>query len=260
LSSGRADALEHWSRDGGIANASLPFDGPIPLGDARCIKGRKAAEFLWNKLTGAGHEAGEPKLARDMAEELSAWHKGTSLEDWYTDCASLLKRFLEPADKPEFDTFDVALGKKASWSSRMYIRRSDFDKAREIVRRLEYGSGPSALIDLAPLPPMLSYPSARRFPRGNRRLHADCWAVPHKDPERWGKQWGRWVPLGKTALARQDREENRWVQILVVSPRPDDRPALQYLEDRFRSACANDGIRIFDEEPPVIDDGRDQDD
>src|SRR5271156_1694916 len=65
--------------------------------------------------------------------------------------------------------------------------------------------------------PMLSYPASRRISRGRALLHADCWAVPHEDPERWGRRTGRWVPLCQTVLARRDK--TRWVQVLVVSPR-----------------------------------------
>jgi hypothetical protein len=219
--------------------------GARTIHDSRALKGRVGGDLLWRKLKEAGSE---PCLAKLIAKEVMERHKGTPNEDWYGQCNAMIDGALSRSGRSRsYDQFETDLMALATCSSRMYLARSDAGKAREIVRDLEFCTDQEALIDFAATPRMLAYPPARRQHQGRGSLLADCWAVPHKDPDRWRRETGEWVPLSDTVLAKRD--ENSWVQVLIVSPRPKDLPALHHVEDQFRRACDRHGVKIRDEDP-----------
>ena len=94
---------------------------------------------------------------------------------------------------------------------------------------------------------MLAYPSRRRFDLRGAEVIGECFAVSHRDPDRWGKKTGSWVPLSESAYA--GREAKRWAQILILGPRAHDDSNVRHLEDRFRAMCARERISVLDEDP-----------
>lgn len=254
-------AVEGWN-DGDSPGLDQVLFGARGLTDPRASKGRIGARLLWEQLVSISAQSdaagvvdrskprvpkGEPALAQRVADDLVTRHTGTSLEQWFRDCRDLIDGALIDHDGRTYDQFERFLRDRACWSPPVYIRASDLKRVREIVRRLEMSSVPSALVDLAPLPSLLSYPAARRTKGVKDSLLADTWVVPHYDPDKWDRESRHWVPLSATAFGERDR--HRWVQVMVVAPRSDGHAAVQHMIDRFGVECSAEEVEIKDSDP-----------
>jgi HD superfamily phosphohydrolase len=223
------------------------------LTDVRAMKGQEAQELLWRKMKDLEISEGEPKMILDMAREVadsqsSSLPRSDGAKSWIKDCCRLLEAALgRQDDAPNDDEVVDMLKENATWSERMYVRIRDGKRVAEIIRRLEVASPFNAVFDVAEMPRTLAHANRQCFVWNGAPVVGEMFAVPHADPDRWGRFTGQWIPLSQSLYARNDKE--RWIQILVVSPRKGDYTSIRYVEDRFRHLCQQERIEVLDEDP-----------
>jgi HD superfamily phosphohydrolase len=224
---------------------------PKLLNDVRALKGIRAGEVLWEYLKHLKPTGGEPEMILKFATQLID-HSGhlpraPRAKLWIESCHRLLTNILGHPQEFDEDKFPGTLRKCASWSQPMYVDLKNLDSASEIICSLEVSEPFGAIFDVAVMPRMLAYPNRLRFNSDRSEVMEEMFAVPHFDPDRWGRKTGRWIPLSLSAYA--DKEDNRWAQLLVLSPQEPDDPNVKYVEDPFRHLCQQQGISILDEDP-----------
>lgn len=226
------------------------------IGDTSRMKGSEARKLLWegfNKVK--GEDGGEPEFLLELVEELkTAPKKGLPppprLKEWAEACGRVFDyAFRHPPNSQAGDILEH-LTKSAglSCSEIVYVPFEKLKEVREIVRELETLRPFAALFDVAVIPSALSYPSRRRLKLGGKSVIGECFAVSHHDPSRWGRETGQWVPLSESAFGERDRE--RWVQIMTLSPWPND-SSVPYGLDRFRDRCRQSGVAVKDIDPTI---------
>ncbi len=224
------------------------------LSDTRSLKGRIARQLLWAKLKESG---GESELLMHICEELARpapSSKGLPphprLQGWARRCLGIFESAFKrwhPRKDGEF-TLAQHLAKTAgvTCSEIIYVPVDRLKEVRESIRQIETLHPFRALVDVAVVPRMLSYPQRRRLRLGSNIVHGECFAVSHRDPDRWGMSTGRWIPLSESAFA--ERDSNRWAKIMVVSPESND-PDVPHTLDRFRNLCREQSIPWTEVDP-----------
>jgi hypothetical protein len=225
---------------------------PFLLGDTRFLKGCAARDLLWDQLRPL--QGGEPDLLLKITRELTESESWTSSQKrgWILSSEKVFKRTLTESNTASATlrgtTYD-ALERVATWSQRIYCRQNDGPKIEEVARELEVKNPYTVLFDIASLPRALSYPDSRRHTLGHSRIISDCFAVPHPDPDRWHHSTGYWIPLSQSRFS--DRDDERYAQIIILSPSPNDEANVHHFEDRLRNMCRHAHIELFDAEPPI---------
>jgi hypothetical protein len=241
------------------------------INDTRSIKGIKARELLWKRLqfenklptkSGGNPNPMEPELLGAMCKDLLGQttfdedpflkkafsniqlHRDTT--KWISRCSDIFKDVFDPS-KLEKGSLAGYLGKiGVEISECSYVPLNQIKEVREIVRKLELERPNKVLIDIAVAPAYLSYPNSRKIEWRNKIYISECIVVSHKDPDRWGLNTNRWVPLSKTHFAEKDK--NRWAKIMFVAPtRPC--PDVWLLQDKFRQECYQKHIQFKDADP-----------
>jgi hypothetical protein len=230
--------------------------------DPRSENGRLARHILWRLLTNTSDdltpkhvEGGEAMLVHRVCDDiLGVGALGEGLEmvpflsgeerEWFDRCKFVLGKLL-PSGGPErtMDELDRTVGMLITIGQPMFVSRADFNnKVRDIIRTLEYDNPFTALIDAASMPRMLSYP---RQPGADSI--AECYVLPHADPDHWNQSPPpRWWPLSETVFSERDKDENRQVQLLVVSPMDGDYNTVRHVTDRLRSGCDQRGVEVLE--------------
>jgi len=226
------------------------------LSDTSSYKGRVARQLLWAKLK-EKERGGEPDLLMRICEELASPSDSSKglpphprLREWALRCLGIFESAFEhwhPQKDGEF-TLAQHLTKSAgiTCSETIYIPVNRLKEVRESIRQIETLHPFRALFDVAVVPRMLSYPQRRRLRLGINVVYGECFAVSHRDPDRWGMSTGKWIPLSESAFAERDR--NRWAKIMVVSPESND-PDVPHTLDRFRNLCREQDIRWTEVDP-----------
>jgi hypothetical protein len=179
--------------------------------------------------------------------QLNSLPRAESAKQWVAACSRLLRSTLDHQGEFDEDAFLRTLGECACWSQPMFVDIKSLSTVSETIRRIEVSEPFTAIFDVAVMPRMLAYPSRRRFKSERAEVMGEMFAVPHFDPDRWGRKTGRWIPLSCSAYAESER--SRWAQLIVLSPHKPDDPNVKYAEDRFRHLCKEQGIVILDEDP-----------
>jgi hypothetical protein len=219
------------------------------------MKGVEARRLLWTalreKLTNA--DEGEPELLLKLTDELQekparGLPPSKRLADWAYACKRVFNHaFQHPPASHAGNLLEHVMRKAGlSCSELIYVPYTTLEKVREIVRELETHRPFAALFDIAVIPAVLSYPSRRRLKLNGKSVIGECFAVSDVDPSRWARKTGHWIPLSESAFGHRDHK--RWVQIMTVSPWPDD-PSVPHILDRFRERCRHADIEILDIDP-----------
>jgi hypothetical protein len=249
-----------------ISRKRTPAVGEQEHLDPRPENGVLARSILWGLLTNANDgdalefvHGGEGTLIQKLCSSIlgdhptdTAFWKSIPLihlplesaeREWFARCGEVLGSLIRTraSERRTMDQFEQAVREQITVSQPVFISRADFKKkVRDIIRVLEYDYPFTALIDAAVMPRMLSYASQW----GSDSI-AECYVVPRADPEHWNQRPpARWCPLSQTTFAERDVEENRQVQVLVVSPRNADYNMVGHVLDRLRNACSSQGIKV----------------
>ncbi len=230
--------------------------GTVDLRDVRALKGQAARDLLWKRLVGLDAGGGEPELVMALASELlddgNRLGLASTCREWLAAAQCLLEQvfdFPEADDGRSYEQMVRRLSEHATWSGRTYVAIEDYDTIRDqIVRDIEYTAAGGPVVDIAVLPRMLAYsrPQGGRFGADGGGV-SESWAVPSRDPERWGRKTGKWIPLSESAYGARDAM--RWCQLIVLSPFGDCDPKVRHAENRLRTKCKEYGIRIYEEDP-----------
>ena len=226
----------------GLSKQHAPSEGHVQRWvDSREIAGRFARDALWSMLSNKDKKervtGGEPAMVETMAQGLmNDASLPNAAKEWIDACRQGIAKLRLNNDGPQtrsLDDLERELPKHITLSQPLFVTKHDYDtRIREAIRTLEYERPFVGLIDAAVMPRMLSYP------------HPSCaerYVVPHRDPDHWGRQpSGQWVPLSSTAYAAWDEE--RWVQLLIISPHPYDYNNIGHIEDRLRTECRRLGV------------------
>jgi len=230
------------------------------VSDTSARKGLVARELLWRELRVIEKRKtkppGEPGLLLKLAHDLTqTTPKGLPSSDrvstWAKRCEDIFRMVFERDWKKvepghftllHFLTHDAGI----TCSEAFYVSFEDLSKVREIIRELETLSPFRAVFDIALMPRMLSYPSRRRSKWHGETILGECFAVAHKDPDRWGMTANRWIPMSDSAFAERDKK--RWAKVMVISAEPQD-PTVVHAVDRFRALCHQKEIEIRDVDP-----------
>ena len=243
--------LDGWSDPIKRSN-SFALPPSILISDIRALKGKRAQNLLWEELCKSG---GEPDLIMHISSELLddslVWKAiAPAMREWIVYCKKLLLgMLLKSGSTKRLDYNDILENLKswATWSQCLYIKVIDIRTVSEIIRHLEMTYIATAVFDVVSVPRMLAYPTRRRLSMGKGVRISDCYAVPHHDPDLWGKRSSRWIPLSCSAY--RDSEDQRCAQVMILAPRAGAEPDVKFMEDRFREHCARAGVKIFDEDP-----------
>jgi hypothetical protein len=226
--------------------------------DTSAKKGAIARELLWKELLKVENDKnfqrkGEPGLLLHLTDELTrSPQRGIPPNDHLIAWAKRCHRIFEDAFNVKQEQSHLTLLQYLTQTSEMtcseniYVSFTDLKKVREIVRELETLRPLRALFDIAVIPRMLSYPSRRRLKWGDETILGECFAVAHRDPDRWGTSSSHWIPLSESAFG--ERDKIRWAKLMVISPEAND-PEVPHALDRFRTLCHRSEIRIFDVDP-----------
>jgi hypothetical protein len=231
------------------------------VADTSAKKGLIARELLWDKLCQVEADAkatqkGEPGLLLKLVADLTKRPpRGLPPSDrvmaWASRCEAIFKAVFEKdwrVEGPGHFTLLQFLVQHTgvTCSESFYVSFDDLPKVREIVRELETLRPFRALFDIAVMPRMLSYPARRRLRWHGETVLGECFAVAHKDPDRWEMPTARWIPMSESAFAERDKA--RWARIMVVSPESND-PEVSHAVDRFRTICRQKSIAVKDVDP-----------
>jgi hypothetical protein len=234
-----------------------------PIGDPSAEKGRKARELLWTELLKLNQKLdedgkGEPdlllELTRQLEEVPSERHQGlvsgARLREWAGQCRMVFESMLgfpeavrSHGRKP---TLEESLSRHATISECLYVGHRSLREVRARIRVLETERMCRALFDVAAFPRMLSYPKRHRFNLGHQEPVTECFAVADYDPDRWGRNTARWIPLSASAFAEDDKE--RCARIMAVSPFAED-PAVNQALDRLRNMLRGANIDFSEVDP-----------
>ncbi len=243
------------------ASESLASSPGSPLSDMSSFKGRIARDLLWGELRKAKeNHHGEPELLLKMSSELSepesrGLPRGDLAVKWAERCNAIFKILFTDEDRTDRRGSSPSLLEylqsetHITCSESLFVPAEHIPKVREIVRHIETMRPYRALIDIAVFPRMLSYPARRRANWGGRPVIGDCFAVSHREPDRWSTSSNKCIPLSESAFA--ERDKNRLAKVMVVSPFPGD-PEVPHALDRFRNECRRIGIRLLSVDPEKL--------
>lgn len=232
---------------------------PLVVSDTSALKGEAARDLLWDNLArlreppggkpSGVRDPGEPDLLIRMIEDLrqDARQPGRGdgpLAGWAERAEQLFNWAFNYPPAPE--RLHEELQKRISYSESCYIGHEHLPVVRRIVREIETLRPLRVFFDIAVMPRLLSYPSARRLKWNQKSVLQECFVVPHRDPDRWQSATDRWVPLSESAFARYD--ERRWARIMTVSVFPDD-PEIWHSLDVFRATARAQGVEFYENDP-----------
>ena len=245
-----------------IVSSSWYFDVHTKLkhvvNDTSAKKGAVARTLLWTELLTVERDSnftrkGEPGLLLHLTDALThPLNRGVPANDrvigWAKRCFEIFNAAFDGKQEQSDLTLLQFLTQTAGMtcSEAVYVSFDDLKKVREIVRQLETLRPYRALFDIAVMPRMLSYPSRRRLKWGGATILGECFAVAHRDPDRWGTSASQWIPMSESAFGERDKA--RWAKIMVISPEAND-PEVAHALDRFRTLCRSTNIRISDVDP-----------
>lgn len=242
--------------------------GPMIYNDGSAIKGRHARDLLWKRLVAtnasevgyikpflAPDDYGECELLIALVRELQhakdvfgfPYHRRA--QEWFRRAEEVFVACLNPEAGKEPLRRDLTAYLRevvrVTVSDRFYLKHADLDRARRIAREIETTHYFTAFFDFAITPRVLSYPSRRRL---GQSAISECFAVSHRDPDRWAKSTDRWVALSESAFA--ERDKNRFVKVMALSPMDGD-PFVKFFMDAFRARCTAENISIVDKDPEL---------
>ena len=248
---------------------SFTSDFGVSIGDTSALKGRVARQLLWKGLKGmdlrgilssadiSNPNRGEPELLMEICADLCVAPKSQTglpshpgLQAWARRCLQIFENVFHHWHSARFEggTLLQHLTMQAglTCSETVYVPVNNLREVRELIRQLETLHPFRALFDVAVEPRMLSYPERRRLHFGSSDVIGECFAVSHRDPDRWGIPTANWIPLAETAFAERDRK--RWSKIMVISAEPND-PLVPHALDRFTHLCGQEGIIVREVDP-----------
>jgi hypothetical protein len=130
--------------------------------------------------------------------------------------------------------------------------RSEFTKAREVIRQIQHSYAREALIDLIRLPRLLGAPDRWRCgPLGSLTTGVDYTIlVPDGPVESWGPGKVAATPLTDEAVDSLDRP---FCRVIVVAPSDAASSRAEYIWDRVRSALMEGGVKLVETKRDIYD-------
>jgi len=224
----------------GLSRENSPVD-PIEL------KYRTAYEVLRATLPTI---EGPPREFVPLRQMMNALRQFKGIDKDYLafidTCFTCLESLIEPEDSSE-DRHRIPLGELVSKSlvrEPLVLARTDFEKAREVLRPLEHSYGREALIDIVKLPNILASPHRWITGLGSDTVRGMDYSilVPEGPVSTWGSKSPARIPLTDECVEKLERP---YCRVIVIAPNCAETSKSRYIWDRVRSTLLEANLTLI---------------
>ena len=215
---------------------------------------RSRPNLLWSRFRGddGGAPENELMIVRAMVDDLKGMKdsKGEPpLDKAAMEWIGRLWEIVEPFTRPAGSDTDFRIGPRNAYSTLapfgpVYAPGSAEDTVRKVVRRWRVRSPLLGIIDVARFPQFLSTPRHRKLrSAGQRRVFAEQFLVPSKNPSEWRITGRAKVPLHVCDFSSFELPV---IQILILDPWGPSSGGSSFLFEMIRKELRDAGVELYD--------------